>query len=100
MRQVYKATQKGLDAPGSDLEPTDRFLFTEQRVAICYDITTGEIIEPFMIKTRDSFIVAIEEEVPPLVIKPILWRMYNGNEKIRAELRALASEHSIEIIEK
>ena len=99
--QVYKASTKGL-AADSGLESTDRMIFTGAKSAICYDITTGEVIEPFLLKSKDSYVTLVDEteKQPPLKLTPIYWRMYSANEKVKAELRILAGDYNIEIIEK
>lgn len=97
MVQIYKPSPKGLRGRGpfggSHLEPTDRFIFTGPRSAICYHAETGEVIEPFMFKSRDSYVTLTNETPPALRIPMDVWT--GTLPRHQPELRKLAREYKL-----
>jgi len=75
--KIYKFNEKGLMASNSN-EPTDRMIFTGPKTAICYNVETKELIEPFMNKSRDSFVVEVDEMLPQLKVTEEVDRQYRG----------------------
>lgn len=94
--QVFKPTAKGLRSERANLDPDDRFIFTGPREAICYNVTTGKIIEPFMIKSKDSFVEPVGDEVQPkLVLAAPVWRMYSRH---KDKLEEMAKKYHFKIV--
>ncbi len=75
---IYKPTAKAIKRGA--LEATDRFIFTKADEAICFNVLTRKVIEPFMRKTVDSH-VAIDAtaSADDLVIPAVVIRMYDAH---------------------
>jgi hypothetical protein len=90
---IYKPTTKAIKRGA--LEPTDRLIFTKSNEAICFDVETRKVIEPWMRKTIDSHVmVDTTASANDLVIPEAVMRMYRGH---MTALVALAEQYNIQL---